>query len=142
MIYLEGTDGVGKTATIEKLRNYGIECSDRNKEMISKYMTFSVPMEERVKKYEKYLKTTRDKVIFIVNNNKEEMLKRVLSRSVIDEYDLKTNEFNKLYLDTYYKMKEKGLLYNKLFLADCTNLNIEEQVKKIKNIIDKIKNKE
>ena len=37
-IILEGTDGVGKTVTIAKLREEGIECQDRSKDIISKYM--------------------------------------------------------------------------------------------------------
>ena len=66
-IILEGTDGVGKTATIKKLQEQGIVCKDRSKNIISKYMLFTVPMEKRVKIYEKYLKNSDDIIIFLIS---------------------------------------------------------------------------
>ena len=136
MIYIEGTDGVGKTATIEELKKYGIICSDRNKEIISKNMVFSVSIEERAKIYSEYLKKSDDIVIFLVNNDEEEMMRRILSRKIIDEYDLETNKFNKLYLETYKYMLNKNLLYNKMFLVDCTNLDLASQVQKVRKVLE------
>lgn len=135
-IILEGTDGVGKTATIAKLREEGIECQDRSKDVISKYMLFTVPMEERVKVYEEYLKNSNDKVIFLINNNDDELMERIYSRQVIGEFDLEAVEYNKLYLDTYNYMKERDLLHGKIYLVDCTNLTLEEQVEKVKGVIN------
>lgn len=135
-IILEGTDGVGKTATIAKLREERIECQDRSKDIISKYMLFTVSMEERVKQYEEYLKKSDVKVIFLINNNDDELMKRIYSREVIGEFDLEAVEYNKLYLDTYEYMKKRNLLQDKLYLVDCTNLTLEEQVKKVKGVIN------
>lgn len=135
-IILEGTDGVGKTATIAKLREEGIECQDRSKDIISKYMLFTVSMEERVKQYEKYFKKSDMKVIFLINNNGDELMKRIYSREVIGEFDLEAVAYNKLYLDTYEYMKKRNLLQDKLYLVDCTNLTLEEQVQKVKGVIN------
>lgn len=135
-IILEGTDGVGKTATIAKLREERIECQDRSKDIISKYMLFTVSMEERVKQYEEYLKKSDVKVIFLINNNDDELMKRIYSREVIGEFDLEAVEYNKLYLDTYEYMKKRNLLQDKLYLVDCTNLTLEEQVEKVKGVIN------
>ena len=135
-IILEGTDGVGKTATIAKLREEGIECQDRSKDIISKYMLFTVSMEERAKQYEEYLKKSDVKVIFLINNNDDELMKRIYSREVIGKFDLEAVEYNKLYLDTYEYMKKLNLLQDKLYLVDCTNLTLEEQVEKVKGVIN------
>ena len=135
-IILEGTDGVGKTATIAKLREERIECQDRSKDIISKYMLFTVSMEERAKQYEEYLKKSDVKVIFLINNNDDELMKRIYSREVIGEFDLEAVEYNKLYLDTYEYMKKLNLLQDKLYLVDCTNLTLEEQVEKVKGVIN------
>lgn len=135
-IILEGTDGVGKTATIAKLREEGIECQDRSKDIISKYMLFTVSMEERAKQYEEYLKKSDVKVIFLINNNDDELMKRIYSREVIGKFDLEAVEYNKLYLDTYEYMKKLNLLQDKLYLVDCTNLTLEEQVEKVKGVLN------
>lgn len=136
-IILEGTDGVGKTASIERLRKQGIECIDRSKDVISKYMLFTVSIEERTRKYEEYLKTHDDIIIFLINNDSDELMERIYSRDIISDFDLETPKYNKLYLDTYNYMKTNKKLYGKLFLLDCTNLTLDEQVEKIKETIEK-----
>lgn len=133
---LEGTDGVGKSSTIKELLKDGIICDDRSRDVISKYMLFDVDMEVRAKKYEEFLKNSNVKVIFMVNNNEKEIMRRIYSREKISKYDKKANEYNKLYLDTYNYMKEHNKLYGKLFLVDCTNLSLEEQVEKVKEVIN------
>lgn len=135
-IILEGTDGVGKTATIKKLKEQGITCQDRSKDIISKYMLFTVSLEDRVKIYEEYLKNTNDKIIFLINNDSDELMRRIYSRERISEFDLEAPQYNELYLNTYNYMKENNKLYGKLFLVDCTNLTLEEQVEKVKKIIN------
>ena len=135
-IVLEGTDGVGKTATIEKLKQQGIICQDRSKDIISKNMLFNISMEERVKVYDEYLKSTNDIVIFLINNDKDELMKRIYSRDVISDFDLDAYEYNKLYLDTYKLMEKENLLHGKLFLVDCTGLTLDEQVEKVKEFIN------
>lgn len=135
-IVLEGTDGVGKTSTIKLLKDEGILCDDRCKNVISKYMLFSVSMQERVKIYEKYLKNNDVKVLFLINNDGNELMKRIHSREVISSYDEDAILYNELYLITYNYMKMKNKLYDKLFLVDCTNLSLNEQVQRVREIIN------
>lgn len=135
-IILEGTDGVGKTATIKILKEQGIDCKDRSKDIISKYMLFTVSLKKRVKKYEEYLKKCDDIVIFLINNDGDELMRRIYSRDTISKFDLEAPKYNKLYLDTYNYMKENNKLYGKLFLVDCTNLTLEQQVRKVKEVIN------
>lgn len=135
-IILEGTDGVGKTATIKKLMEQGIICQDRSKDIISKYMLFTVTLEERVKVYEEYFKKGNDIVIFLINNDADALMQRIYAREKISEFDLDAPKYNQLYLDTYNYMKANNKLYDKLFLIDCTNLTLDEQVEKVKSVID------
>ncbi len=132
---LEGTDGIGKSTVIESLMDEGIVCFDRNLDVICKYMLFDVSMEKRVNEYRKYLESTKDKILFLVNMDEEELRKRIYSRSVISEFDKYAVEYNKLYYDTYNVMKEKGYLNNKLHLLDCTNLSKEEQINAVKKMV-------
>ena len=134
-IILEGTDGVGKTETIKRLLSEGIICQDREMEVISKNMFFEVPMEERAKKYDEYLKRNDKHIIFLINRDKEELERRINSREKLSDFDLEAFKYNQLYEDTYLYMKKNNLLNNKLHLIDCTNLNIDEQVKVIKDYI-------
>lgn len=132
---LEGTDGVGKTTTIVELLKQGIICQDRCMDVISKNMIFDVSMEQRANKYQNYLKNIDKKIIFMINNDKDELKNRIQKRRVISEFDLLAYEYNKLYKDTYEYMKNKNMLENKMFLVDCTGLTIKEQVDAIKNIL-------
>lgn len=132
---LEGTDGVGKTTTIVELLNQGIICQDRCMDMISINMLFDVSMEERANKYQNYLKNIDKKIIFMINNDKDELKSRIQKREVISEFDLLACEYNKLYEDTYIFMKRNNMLENKLFLVDCTGLTIDEQTNAVRKII-------
>ncbi len=136
-IIIEGTDGIGKSETIKRLLLQGIICKDRDSSVISSNMLFEIPMETRAKKYFQFFKTNDDIVIFLINNDKQELLRRVLSRKQISDFDLDTCEYNKLYKETYEYMKQKNMLERKLYMVDCTGLNIEEQVKAVKKVIDK-----
>lgn len=135
MIILEGTDAVGKTSTIEGLKKYGITCLDRSKDLISKYMVFDYSLEFRAKKYYEYLKRTDCKILFLINNDKEELLRRVYKREKISDFDLDTNKYNELYKETFEYMRKNNMLENKLFLVDVTNLSLEEQINKVKDVI-------
>ena len=135
MIILEGTDGVGKTATIEKLKKENIVCLDRSKDVISKYMMFDIDLKYRAIKYYNYLKNNDVKIIFLINNDKEELERRIFKRKKISDFDLKAYEYNKIYKETYHYMKNNNMLCNKLFIVDVTGLNLEDQVKKVKRII-------
>lgn len=135
-LILEGTDGVGKTTTINELKKYNIICQDRSKEIISKYMMFDIDMEYRANKYHEFLKNNNYIVIFLINNDKKALMKRIYSRNKISEFDLQAYEYNQLYNETYQYMKENNMLENKLFMIDCTGLDIDKQVEKVKKVID------
>ncbi len=136
-IIIEGTDAVGKSETIKRLLLDGIICKDRESTVISANMLFDIPMQIRTQKYNEFLKKTKDLIIFLINNDKMELLRRVNARKEVSNFDLKTYEYNQLYKQTYEYMKEHHMLENKLFLVDCTGLDIETQIQKVKEIIDK-----
>lgn len=133
---IEGTDGVGKSATIEVLIKKGIIAQDRCMKVISKNMLFNIDMEKRATIYQEYLKEIDKKVIFLVNNSRKELEDRINKRKILSEYDLEAFKYNQLYLDTYNYMKERNMTENKLFLVDCTGLTLEEQVRKVELIIN------
>ena len=134
-IIIEGTDGVGKSTTIEKLKEYNIICQDRSSDVISKYMMFDIDMETRVRKYFEYLKNNDCLILILINNDKEELMRRIYSRDKISDFDLYAYEYNLLYKETYEYMREKNMLLNKLFMIDVTNLSLEEQVNEVKKMI-------
>ena len=137
-IYLEGTDAVGKTTTIENLKKDNIICFDRNKEMISKYMLDKYSTKIRSLKYQKYLKENDCIIIFLVNNNYEELQKRIMARQEINSFDLEFRKYNEMYKETYDYMRKNNMLENKLFLIDVTNLSIAEQTKKVHDLICRV----
>ncbi len=132
MIILEGTDAVGKSSVITNLKDYNLQ--DRDK-FISKLFMFDISLLDRVNRLFQYLKTNNNQVIFLVNNDKEELDRRIRLRTHLSEFDEYAYEYNQLYLDTFNYMKDHNLLMNKLFLVDTTNLSIKEQVNKVKEII-------
>lgn len=133
---IEGTDGVGKSATIEILIKKGIIAQDRCMKVISKNMLFNIDMEKRATIYQEYLKEIDKKVIFLVNNSRKELEDRINKRKILSEYDLEAFKYNQLYLDTYNYMKERNMTENKLFLVDCTGLTLEEQARKVELVIN------
>lgn len=133
---IEGTDGVGKSVTIEKLIEKGIICQDRCMDVISRNMLFNIAMDKRANIYQKYLKNIHKKIIFLVNNSKEELESRINKREVLSQYDKEAYMYNQLYLYTYNYMKDKEMTENKLYLVDCTGLTLEEQVSKVEGIIN------
>ena len=136
MFILEGTDAVGKTTVINNLKEYEIKDRDKN---ICKLIDFDISLIDRVNKLKNYLNDTKDYIIFLINNDKIELERRVNLRKVIDEYDKYTYLYNLLYLETYLYMEQNNLLNDKLYMIDCTNLNIEEQTNKVRNLIKAIR---
>ena len=134
---LEGTDAVGKTTTITELLKEGIICQDRCMDVISVNMLFDISMEERVMKYQEYLRNIDKKIIIMVNNNKEELEKRINEREKLSEFDTLAYEYNQLYMETYNYMKNHNMLEDKMFLVNCTGLTVDEQVNTVKKIICK-----
>ena len=135
MVILEGCDAVGKTSTIEILKNIGINCSDRSKDVFSKYMVESVSLREKTRIYFEYLSIHDDLVIFLINNDKEELERRISLRPIKNEFDGKAYFYNQLYQETFNYMKENDMLNNRLFLVDVTGLSLEEQANKVKETI-------
>ncbi len=136
MIVLEGTDAVGKTSVINNLMEYQLLDRDKN---ICKLFEFDISLIDRVKKIKEYIKYN-NYIIFLVNNDKEELERRIKLRNTIDEYDKYTYLYNLLYLETFLYMEKNNLLNNKLFMVNCTGLSIEEQTEKVKKIVHKIIN--
>ena len=136
MIVLEGTDAVGKTSVINNLKDYQLFDRDKN---ICKLFDFNISLLDRVNKLKEYLNNNKNYIIFLINNDKEELERRVKLRETIDEYDRYTYLYNLLYLETYLYMEENNLLCGKLFMVDCTGLSVEEQTNKVKEILDTLK---
>lgn len=134
---IEGTDGVGKSVSIEQLLKMGIICQDRSIEVVSKNMFFDIPMEVRAKEIEDYLIKGDKYIIFLVNNCQKDLEDRINKREVISEYDLEAYRYNGLYLDTFNYMQEHDMIHGKLFLVDCTHLTVDEQVQKILDVMRK-----
>ena len=135
MIILEGTDAVGKTSVINNLSDYKLLDRDNN---ICSLFNFCISLTDRVFKLKEYLDSNQNYVIFLVNNDKNELKRRIQLRKKVDEYDKYAYLYNLLYLETYLYMKQKNLLCNKLFMVDCTGLSLEEETIKVKKIIDSI----
>ena len=133
MILLEGTDAVGKTSVINNLSDYKLLDRDKN---ICGLFDFNVSLVDRANKFKKYLDSNENYVIFLVNNDKDELERRIQLRETVDEYDKYAYLYNLLYLETYLYMKQKNLLGNKLFMVDCTSLPLKEEIKKVKKLID------
>lgn len=132
--YLEGTDGVGKTTIIRKLLDEGIICYDRDLE-ISNYMLKNISLSERIARYSAYLKAVDHNIVFIVNNDKDEIMRRVYSRPNISEFDQDANIYNDMYNETFDKLEELGLLNGRLFRVDCTFKSVDSEIDMVKEII-------
>ncbi len=135
MIVIEGTDGVGKTTTINALNMQNIQ--DRDK-YISELIDTNITLADRSNKIYEYLKDKDEIVIFMVNNNKQELEERINKRGIVDEYDKLAYLYNLIYLETYEYMEKNRLLNNKVYLADVTSLCFKEQIKVIYDIINKV----
>ena len=135
MVILEGTDAVGKTSVIKLLKEYKLKDRDKN---ICKLFDFNISLLERVIKLKKYLDNNNNYVIILINNDRNELEKRISLRENIDDYDRYTYLYNLLYLETFIYMEENNMLNGKLFMIDCTNISLEEETAKVKEIVDKI----
>ena len=132
---IEGSDGVGKSRVVEGLLQEGIICQDRCMEVISPNMIYEIPIEQRAKKYQEYLKKLDKKVIILVNNDKKELERRIYSRPILSEFDKFAYEYNLLYLNTFNYMKKNNMLEGKMFMIDCTGLSVEEEIEATKKTI-------
>ena len=129
MIVLEGTDAIGKTSVIKALSEYNLLDRDKN---ICRLFDFDISLLDRVKRLKEYLTNKKEYVIFLINNDREELERRIGQREVIDEYDKFAYLYNLLYLETYLYMEQKNMLDSKIFMVDCTGLSLDEEIKKVK----------
>ena len=125
MIVLEGTDAIGKTSVIKALSEYNLLDRDKN---ICRLFDFDISLLDRVKRLKEYLTNKKEYVIFLINNDREELERRISQREVIDEYDKFAYLYNLLYLETYLYMEQKNMLDSKIFMVDCTGLSLDEEI--------------
>ena len=135
MIILEGTDGVGKTSTIELLKEYKLVNGDK---YISRYIDVDISLQSRAKLYYDYIKSSNNVIFFLVNMDRKELERRISLRNKVDKKDKYIYLHNLLYLETYIYMEKNDMLVNKLYLVDVTGLTINKQTSKIKKMIDEI----
>ncbi len=133
-VIIEGTDAVGKTTTITKLIADGIICQDRCEQVISKNMMFDISHEKRAEEiYKKYFsKPNNISIIFLVNFDEKELLRRVMARGNISDFDLEAYRYGLLYKETYDYICLRYRTQDRLKLVDCTGLGIDEQYEKVK----------
>ncbi len=139
-IIIEGTDGCGKTTTIEALKTMfpKVNFSDRNHDTICKYMLKDVDMKTRIDAYCDFLKTNDAKVVFLINNDGEELLRRIKTRDKpISDFDLEAPLYNTLYRDTFVTMDVNDMTEGKLFMVDVTGLSMADQINKVKETIER-----
>lgn len=136
-VIIEGTDAVGKTTTISKLIADGIISQDRCEKVISKNMMFDISHEKRAEEiYKTYFsKPNNTTIVFLVNLDENELMRRVLSREVISDFDLDAYKYGLLYKETYDYICSHYRTGDRLRLVDCTGLGIEEQYEKVKNSV-------
>ena len=125
-VAIEGTDGVGKTSVIVGLVVEGIVCFDRDT-TICQYMLFDVDMETRCRAYEKYFSEGGNGILFLINDDKEELERRIYSRGAVSEFDEQAYAYNLLYKDTYLAMQAYDT-QGKLQMVDCTGLPLDEMI--------------
>ena len=116
------------------LRNIlkGILTQDRAVKEITQKMREEIPDTIRINKVKQYLKEDKNrKVIFLYLSDEESLKKRIYSREVVSEFDKKAIIFQRLYLDTYYNLKN----YKNLFLIDCLNKTEKDLLAEIKELI-------
>lgn len=136
-VIVEGTDAVGKTTTISKLLADGIICQDRCEKVISRNMLFDISNEKRGEAiYNEYFsKPNNSTILFLVNFDEKELMRRVKSRGKISDFDLEAYRYGLLYKETYDYMCLHYNAKDKLRLVDCTGLGIEEQYQKVKSSV-------
>ncbi|MBR0423998.1 hypothetical protein IJI79_00625 [Candidatus Saccharibacteria bacterium] len=101
-IIIEGTDGVGKTTIVRKLRSLGVNCLDREKTTISACITPEKLPVVRAHIWNEYLCAhPSDAIAVLTLSDKDELERRIRSRGgAIDSYDQKASMYDELYLET------------------------------------------
>lgn len=135
MIILEGTDAVGKTSVIKSLSKY--ELSDRDKD-VCRLFSFDVSLMDRIKALVDYFNKNDNSIIFLINNNRDELERRIKLRGTADKYDKYAYLYNILYFETYLYAEIHKMFMGRLFMVDCTGLSLEDETKRVENIVNKI----
>ena len=136
-IYLEGTDGVGKSSIVAALRAEGLACHDRHPDVISRYMLFDVPMDRRADHYERLLTDHPEVVvIFLFNYDGAELMRRIMARpKPMGEFDRFAPQYNRLYSDTYDYMASHDMLHGRLLALDLTGLDLRQGVDAVRTLV-------
>jgi len=131
------------------LRGYHLIAHTQNNEQLYlmqqariKWLSYSsrIQWEQFIEKY--FSKEQDTIIIFLVNLDKKELERRINSREKISEFDLEAYKYGVLYKDTYEFMIKKYDAKGRLLMVNCTGLNIEQQYKKVKDLILNLNSKE
>lgn len=126
-IILEGPDGIGKTSIAKGLLKKGFVVQDRSEDVICKYMFDDISLKTRVYEYKKFLKENNILLIFLVTQDKTELLKRINRRKEINKFDEKAWDYNLMYIRTYEKISN----IENIVKIDVTNLNLNDIIEEI-----------
>lgn len=131
-LVIEGTDGVGKTTVAKALAMRGWLCEDRCVSVITKNMKPEISEDVRLNAVSSYLENNRmKKILFLHLSDENELLRRIYSRGEVTEYDRQAVIFQRLYIETYMKLKD----YTNLYLVDCSNKSISQMIEEIEKFI-------
>lgn len=135
-IFIEGTDGVGKSCVVERLIEKGYVCFDRDVNVCSQ-MLFDIDDNTRNVNLIKYLDSIKPGYgIFLINNSKEELDSRIRNRGNISQFDLEAYEYNCLYKRVYEELIKLYPDIN-LYMIDCTGLNEDEEFDTVYRLVMK-----
>ena len=114
-IIIEGADGIGKSTLVNELAQQGYLSQDRAIHEVTQSMREYIPKEIRVENVRKYLAENKNRRLIILYLSDEEVLReRILNREEISEYDKKAIIYQRLYIDTYFALKD----FENIFLID------------------------
>ena len=114
-IIIEGADGLGKSTLVNELAQQGYLSQDRAIHEVTQSMREYIPKEIRVENVRKYLAENKNRRLIILYLSDEEVLReRILNREEISEYDKKAIIYQRLYIDTYFALKD----FENIFLID------------------------
>lgn len=131
-VVIEGADGVGKSTLAKNLALEGILVQDRAVKEITQKMREEISDITRINGVEEYLKEDEKRKVFFLYLSDEKVLKeRIYTREFVSEFDKKAIIFQRLYLDTFDKLRN----YKNLFLIDCLNKTEEDLLTEIKELI-------
>ncbi|MFI3307809.1 MAG: hypothetical protein R3Y21_04500 [Mycoplasmatota bacterium] len=126
-IILEGTDGIGKTTLAKEFLKKGFVVQDRSEDVICKYMFEDISLETRIYEFKKFLRGDNVFLVFLITQDKEELLRRINQRKEINKFDKKAWEYNLMYINTYEKLKNIKNIHG----IDVTNLKLNDIIEKI-----------